>query len=120
MFCHFQVYLNGFHGDCSKTFLIGKVDALGRHLVKVTEECLYKGIEVCAPNVEIKEIGIAIEDHAIANGVEVIKDFIGHGIGTYFHGKPEIPHYRRQLQFFSKKKSLNILKHFLKTKREKF
>lgn len=92
---HFQVFYNNYHGDCSKTFLIGNVDPLGRHLVKVTEECLYKGIKVCGPNVPFKEIGDVIEQHALENGVEVIKEFIGHGIGTYFHGKPEISHYRK-------------------------
>ncbi|XP_055299080.1 methionine aminopeptidase 1D, mitochondrial [Sitodiplosis mosellana] len=88
------VFYNNYHGDCSRTFLIGNVDALGRHLVKVTEECLHKGIEACGQNVPFKEIGAAIEDHALQNGLEVIKEFIGHGIGTYFHGKPEISHYR--------------------------
>lgn len=92
---HPQVFYNGHHGDCSKTFLIGNVDALGRHLVKVTEECLYKGIEVCGPNVPLTVIGEAIETHALENGLEVIKEFIGHGIGTYFHGQPEICHYRK-------------------------
>lgn len=95
-----QVYYNGYHGDCSKTFLIGKVDPLGQHLVKVTEECLYKGIEVCGPNVPYSEIGNAIEQHAQENGLEVIKEFIGHGIGTYFHGQPEISHYRKKCTLF--------------------
>lgn len=95
-----KVFFGGYHGDCSKTFLIGNVDALGRHLVKVTEECLYKGIEVCGPNVAFKEIGAVIENHANENGVEVIRDFIGHGIGTYFHGQPEICHYSKILNLF--------------------
>lgn len=93
----FQVYYNGHHGDCWKTFLIGNVDPLGRHLVKVTEECLNKGIEVCGLNVPFKEIGAAIETHALENGLEVIREFIGHGIGSYFHGLPEILHYRMLL-----------------------
>lgn len=95
-----QVFFNGYHGDCSKTFLIGKVDPLGRHLVKVTEECLHKGIAVCGPNVPYYEIGDAIQKHAEENGLEVIKEFIGHGIGSYFHGKPEISHYRMISDFY--------------------
>lgn len=94
------MFFEGFHGDCSKTFLIGNVDALGQHLVKITEECLYKGIGVCGPNVPFKEIGTAVENHANENGVEVIREFIGHGIGTYFHGQPEICHYRKQIVDF--------------------
>lgn len=95
LFFIFQVFYNGYHGDCSKTFLIGKVDALGQHLVKVTEECLHIGIGVCGPNVPFSEIGNAIEQHAQENGLEVIKEFIGHGIGTDFHSQPEISHYRK-------------------------
>lgn len=95
MFFSPKVYFGGHHGDCSKTFLIGNVDALGRHLVKITEECLHKGIDACGPNVPFNEIGAAIEDHAFENGVDIIREFIGHGIGTYFHGQPEICHYRK-------------------------
>lgn len=81
--------------------MIGNVDPLGRHLVKVTEECLHKGIAVCGPNVPFSAIGAAIEAHAHENGLEVFKEFIGHGIGQYFHGKPEICHYRKIKTYFS-------------------
>lgn len=87
--------MNGYHGDCSKTFLVGEVDEIGRHLVEKTEESLHHGISVCGPRVEFKEIGAIIEDFAHANNLYVMKSFIGHGIGEYFHGKPEICHYRK-------------------------
>lgn len=89
------VYLNGFHGDCSKTFLVGDVDDIGRHLVQVTEEALYHGISVCGPQVPFSEIGAIIQEFVEAEKLRVMKAFIGHGIGEYFHGKPEICHYRK-------------------------
>lgn len=92
--------MNGYHGDCSKTFLVGDVDEIGRHLVEVTEESLYQGISVCGPGVEFKAIGAIIEDFTHANGLHVMKSFIGHGIGEYFHGKPEICHYRESKNSF--------------------
>lgn len=91
----FKVYYNGYHGDCSKTFLIGDVDEIGRHLVNITEECLYRAIEICGPNVPFSKIGHTIEDYANENNLQVLKEFIGHGIGTYFHGLPEVCHYRK-------------------------
>lgn len=96
VYCLFQVYFQGYHGDCSKTFMIGNVDELGQHLVKVTEECLYKAIEICGPSVPYSEIGHAIEEHAEKNNLNIVKEFIGHGIGSYFHGKPDICHYSKK------------------------
>lgn len=52
-----QVYLNGFHGDCSETVCVGNVDDEGRQLIKVAKECLFKGIEVCQPDAPFRDIG---------------------------------------------------------------
>lgn len=88
-----QVFADGVHGDCSKTFLVGNVDEPGRKLVEVTKECLDKAIVICGPGVPLKEIGNVIENHANDNGFRIVPDFIGHGIGTFFHGPPQICHY---------------------------
>lgn len=88
-----QVFFNGYHGDCSKTFLVGNVDEKGRFLVDITEECLYKAISLCGPGVPLNRIGACIEEHAEQNGLNVVAEFIGHGIGSYFHGPPSICHY---------------------------
>lgn len=85
------------HGDCSKTFLVGdSVDEKGRELVRVAEECRDIGIEVCGPGVELTRIGAVIEEHARKHGMTVAPTFCGHGIGSYFHGPPDIYHGRNQ------------------------
>lgn len=88
-----KAYHKSYHGECSATFLVGNVDDGGRHLVGVTEECLYKGISSCGPNVPLSHIGNAIQKHANDNDLNVITDFVGHGIGTDYHGPPDVCHY---------------------------
>lgn len=72
------------------------MDEIGRKLVDVTELCLNEAIAICGPCISYKEIGALIEDIATAHDLYVLKNFIGHGIGEYFHGKPEICHYRKE------------------------
>ncbi|KRT81599.1 Peptidase [Oryctes borbonicus] len=87
------VYYNGYHGDCSKTFIVGDVDELGRELTKATDICLHEGILVCKPGVPFREIGKRISIKAKQLGFTVVPCFIGHGIGSYFHGPPDIYHF---------------------------
>ncbi|KAJ8963082.1 hypothetical protein NQ318_018546 [Aromia moschata] len=86
------VFYEGYHGDCSKTFLIGNVDNEGRNLVKATETCLNEAINICKPGKKFNEIGTCIEDTAYKLGYRVVPAFLGHGIGCYFHGPPDIYH----------------------------
>lgn len=86
------IFYGGFHGDCSKTFLIGDVDDKGKELVTISEECLNAGIRECGPSVPFKEIGRAIKKHAENNKLTVLPTILGHGIGSYFHGPPDIYH----------------------------
>ena len=108
-----KVFLNGYHGDCSHTFLVGNVDDEGQYLVSTTKECLdevstdfgniiaiskivfyfAKAIRNCGPNVPFNRIGTIIERMANSKQLSVVPAFIGHGIGKYFHGPPEILHY---------------------------
>ena len=91
------VYREKVHGDCSKTFLVGdSVDEKGRDLVRIAEECRDIGIAVCAPGVALNTIGTVIDDHARKHGYTVAPTFCGHGIGSYFHGPPDIYHGRNQ------------------------
>lgn len=89
------VFLNGYHGDCSKTFLVGDVDDRGCYLVESTNECLNQSIALCGPNVQFCEIGKHIQRFCEQRKLSTIAAFIGHGIGSYFHGPPEIYHYRK-------------------------
>lgn len=86
-----------YHGDCSKTFLVGNVDEIGKYLVKSTEECLYGAIQQCGPEKEFCNIGQFIDSFAIEHKLTIVPVFIGHGIGSYFHGPPEILHYYNNL-----------------------
>ncbi|KAK4399913.1 Methionine aminopeptidase 1B, chloroplastic [Sesamum angolense] len=88
------VYLNGYHGDTSKTFLCGNVNRALQRLVKVTEECMYKGIAVCKDGALFRKIGKRISEHAEKFGFGVVDRFVGHGIGTIFHSEPLIYHHR--------------------------
>ncbi len=87
------VYLDGMHGDCSATYLVGEVDASGRRLVQVARECLAKGIAAVKPGRPVSVIGAAIEPHAAKHGYGVVRAYCGHGIGESFHTALQIPHH---------------------------
>jgi len=86
-------YADGVHGDTNATFFVGDVDPVSRELVRVTEECMWLGIETVRPARPISDIGRAIEEHAKAHRYSVIRAFIGHGIGEEFHGDIQVLHY---------------------------
>ncbi len=91
--CDVTIFLGGVHGDHSETFLVGDVDEESQRLVKVTREAMYHGIAKVRPGVAVCEIGRAIQTHAEAAGYGVVREFIGHGIGSVFHQPPNVPHY---------------------------
>ena len=84
---------NGFHGDAARTFLVGDVAPEVRELVKVTRECFYEGMKFARPGYRISDIGIAIQAHAERHGYGVVRELIGHGIGTHMHEPPDVPNY---------------------------
>jgi methionyl aminopeptidase len=86
-------FLDGMHGDCSATFLVGDVDAGGRKLVQVARECLERGVAAVRPGRPISDIGKAIEAHASRHGYGVVRAYCGHGIGESFHTALQIPHH---------------------------
>nr|XP_061795561.1 methionine aminopeptidase 1D, mitochondrial-like [Nerophis lumbriciformis] len=87
------VYLDGYHGDTSETFLVGEVDEVGRRLVETARRCRDEAIAACKPGAQLCVIGNTISEIAHANGFQVCPYFIGHGIGSYFHCHPEIWHH---------------------------
>lgn len=86
-------FVNGVHGDTNATFMVGDVSAEDRLLVKVTEECMWRGIEAVVPGRPLSDIGKAIEDHAKTHRMGVVRAFIGHGIGEQFHTDVQVLHY---------------------------
>jgi methionyl aminopeptidase len=87
------IYLDGVHGDCNATFGVGEIDAESARLIRVTHECLEQAIAQVRPGNRFNLIGKAIEEHAEANHLGVVRDFVGHGIGEQFHTDLQIPHY---------------------------
>ena len=87
------VIKDGWHGDTSKMFLVGKCAPHNERLVKITQECLYKGIEAVRPGAYLGDIGNAIQKHAESNYYSVVEDYCGHGIGTVYHEEPQVLHY---------------------------
>ena len=86
-------YLDGVHGDTNATFFVGDVDDTNRKLVRVTEECMWKGIQAVKPDRPLSDIGKAIEEHAHKHKFGVVRAFIGHGIGEQFHTDIQVLHY---------------------------
>jgi methionyl aminopeptidase len=85
--------MDGYHGDTSKTFIVGASSLKVQKLVEVTEKCLMLGIAEVKPDAKIGDIGAAIQEYAEAQGFSVVRDFVGHGISNIFHTAPDIPHY---------------------------
>jgi methionyl aminopeptidase len=89
------VIKDGYHGDTSKMFFVGKASPFAERLVRITQECLYRGIEAVRPGARLGDIGHAIQTHAESNHFSVVREFCGHGIGKTFHDEPQILHYGR-------------------------
>lgn len=89
------VIKNGYHGDTSKMFVVGKPSILADRLIRVTQECLYKGIEMVKPGMRLGDIGHAIQNHAESHHYSIVREYCGHGIGAVFHEDPQVVHYGR-------------------------
>ena len=87
------VFYDGVHGDNSCTFLVGDVDEHSRTLVAETYVSMMEGIKTVRPGSKVHDIGRAIERHARKHNLGVVREFIGHGVGTEFHSDLQIPHY---------------------------
>jgi methionyl aminopeptidase len=83
----------GFYGDSAYTFPVGEVDAQTRKLLDVTKESLYRGISKAVEGNRIGDIGHAIQSYAESFGFSIVREFVGHGIGTNMHEDPEVPNY---------------------------
>lgn len=88
--------VEGYHGDSSKTFFVGKPSPMAQKLVEVTEECLMRGIAEVKPGARTGDIGAAIQEYAESLGFGVVRNFAGHGVHRVFHTVPEILHYGKR------------------------
>ena len=86
----------GYYGDHAYTFEVGEVDPETKKLLRVTKECLDLGIAETRVGNRIGDIGFAIQQHAEKHGYGVVRDLVGHGLGTTMHEEPQVPNYGRR------------------------
>jgi methionyl aminopeptidase len=89
----FGALYQGYYGDAAITVPVGQVTEEAKRLMRVTEECLYKGIEQARSGQRLGDISAAIQRHVEGAGFSVVRDFVGHGIGKTLHEEPQIPNY---------------------------
>ena len=85
--------LDGFFGDSAVTVPVGTITPQAAELLRVTEEALFRGIEAVRPGARVSDIGAAVQQHVEAQGFSVVREFVGHGIGTALHEEPQVANY---------------------------
>ena len=88
--------VNGFHGDTSATFYVGRPSADARRVVEAARRSLELGIAEVRSGARMGDIGAAIQEYAEGLGCSVVRDYVGHGIGREFHMAPQVPHYGKR------------------------
>jgi methionyl aminopeptidase len=85
--------VGGFYGDSARTVGVGQVSPDAARLMRVTEEALHAGIAMVRPGKRVGDIGHAVQQHAESHGYSVVRQYVGHGIGTRLHEDPQVPNY---------------------------
>jgi methionyl aminopeptidase len=85
--------VDGFYGDAARTVAVGQTSDGAKRLMKVTKESLFAAIDECRPGKRVGDLGHAVESHATRHGYSVVREFVGHGIGTKLHEEPQVPNY---------------------------
>jgi methionyl aminopeptidase len=85
--------MDGYFGDSAVTVPVGTIPPEAARLLKVTEESLYKGIGAVRSGGRVSDIGAAVQQHVEAHGFSVVREFVGHGVGTKLHEEPQVPNY---------------------------
>lgn len=89
-------YKGGFHGDCAKTFFVGQVSEEAKRLVAATRQSFYEGIQFARAGNRIGDISFAIQRYIEEMGYSIVRDLVGHGIGSHMHEDPSVPNFGRQ------------------------
>lgn len=85
----------GYYGDASRTFPVGEISPEAARLLRVTEESLYQGITRAVSGNRIGDISAAVQQYVESEGYQVVRDFVGHGIGSRMHEEPQVPNFGR-------------------------
>lgn len=86
---------DGYVGDCAATFIVGEGNEKDRSLVEVTKQSFFEGIKYAREGYRISDISHAIQEYVEANGFSVVREYVGHGVGSEMHESPEVPNYGR-------------------------
>ena len=86
-------YICGFHGDCAATFACGAISEEAQRLIDVTRQSFFEGIRCAKEGHRLLDISAAIQEYVESNGFSIVREYVGHGIGTQMHESPEIPNY---------------------------
>ena len=86
-------YYKGYHGDAAKTNAVGVISEDNRKLIEVTRQSFYEGIKFAKIGYRLSDISHAIQTYVEKNGFSVVRDLVGHGVGTHLHEAPDIPNY---------------------------
>ena len=86
-------YIDGFHGDCAATFPCGQVSDEARRLMETTEQSFWEGIRFARAGQRVSDISHAVQKYVESHGYSVVRDFVGHGVGTKLHEAPEVPNF---------------------------
>jgi len=92
------VVMDGYYGDAAITVPVNGLNPEARRLLEVTEASLYKGIEQARIGNAIGDVGAAVQEYVEANGFSVVREFVGHGIGTRLHEEPQVPNFGKRGQ----------------------
>lgn len=86
-------YIDGVHGDCAATYPCGQVSDEAKKLIEVTRQSFWEGMKMARPGARVSDISHAVQQYVEANGCSVVRDFVGHGVGTKLHEAPEVPNF---------------------------
>jgi methionyl aminopeptidase len=86
-------YIDGFHGDCAATFVAGNASEEAIKLIEATKQSFFEGLKFAKPGFRISDISRAIQTYAESFGYGIVRDYVGHGVGTNLHEDPEVPNY---------------------------
>ena len=86
-------FKDGYHGDCAGTYPCGRIDPEAARLIEVTRQSFFEGLKYAREGYRLPDLSGAIQRYVEANGFSVVREYVGHGIGTQMHESPEVPNY---------------------------
>ena len=85
--------IDGFHGDCAATYVAGEASEEAKRLIRVTRESFFEGLRYARPGFRVSDISHAVQEYVEKAGYSVVRDYVGHGVGSKMHEDPEVPNF---------------------------